>query len=113
MEDVAKKEIEDRLIEFYNAYYADQINEMYVAYPQKRSIAVSIRDLAEFDSELTNELIGNPDMIIPNANSALARQAFRYAGPLPRLWSERTSLAAARGTGRWGRDTRRCQSRSR
>lgn len=73
LEDVAKREIEDRLIEFYNSYYSDQINEMYVAYPQRRAIAVSIRDLAEFDSELTTELMNNPDMILPNANSALAR----------------------------------------
>ena len=73
MDDVARKEIEDRLIEFYNVYCTDQINEMYVAYPQKRAIAVSMKDLAEFDGELTSELMNNPDMILPNANSALAR----------------------------------------
>jgi N-acetyl-beta-hexosaminidase len=59
LEDVAKKEIEDRLIEFYNTYCTDQINEMYVSYPQKRSIAVNMKDLAEFDGELTSELINN------------------------------------------------------
>ena len=73
LEEIAKKEIEDRLIEFYNAYYTDQINDMYVAYPQKRAILVNMKDLEKFDSELANELLNNPDMILPNANSALTQ----------------------------------------
>ena len=73
MEEIAKKEIEDRLIEFYNAYYTDQINDMYVAYPQKRSILINLKDLEKFDSELANNLLNEPDMVLPNAHSALTR----------------------------------------
>ena len=72
-EEIAKREYEDRLIEFYHAYYEEQINEMYLAYPQKRSILVDIRDLEKSDSELANELLSAPDRVLPNAHSALTR----------------------------------------
>lgn len=65
--------LEDRFVEFYNAYYIDAINEMLVAYPQKRSLTVDIKDLEKFDSELADELITNPDAVIPSANFALLR----------------------------------------
>ncbi len=78
MEDIAVSKqvssgLEDRFVEFYNAYCTDAINEMLVAYPQKRSLFVDIKDLEKFDSELANELIGNPDAVLPSANSALLR----------------------------------------
>ena len=68
MDETGKREIEDRLIEFYNFYYIDQINEMYVGYPQKRSILINIKDLEKFDNELANNLMNSPDQIIPYAN---------------------------------------------
>ncbi|VVB77212.1 Minichromosome maintenance protein MCM [uncultured archaeon] len=46
---------------------------MYLAYPQKRSIEIDIKDLEKFDSELANAMLATPDMILPNAHSALAR----------------------------------------
>jgi DNA replicative helicase MCM subunit Mcm2 (Cdc46/Mcm family) len=73
VEGSVNKELEDRLIEFYNAYYIEQINEMFVSYPQKRSVLINAKDLEEFDNELANELIKNPDAVIPSANSALMK----------------------------------------
>ncbi|MGA3020748.1 MAG: minichromosome maintenance protein MCM [Candidatus Micrarchaeales archaeon] len=73
MEGSINKELEDRLIEFYNAYYIEQINEMFVSYPQKRSVNINAKDLEEFDNELANELIKNPDAVLPSANSALMK----------------------------------------
>ncbi len=67
------KGLEDRFIEFYNTYYTDEINAMLLAYPQKRAIYVDVKNLEKFDSELANELIDNPDAVLPSANSALLR----------------------------------------
>lgn len=65
--------LEDRFVEFYNTYYTQDINSMFLAYPQKRAVYIDIKDLEKFDSELANELINNPDAITPSANSALLR----------------------------------------
>ncbi len=73
MEAIANKEFEDKFVEFYNKYYIDQINELFISYPQKRSLYVDIQNLEQFDHELANELIGNPDNLIPAANAALSR----------------------------------------
>lgn len=73
MAEATSKELEDRLIEFYNTYYTEDINHMYVSYPQKRAAFISIKNLEKFDSELANELLSNPDVVLPSANSALAR----------------------------------------
>ncbi|MCL5239540.1 MAG: hypothetical protein M1286_03680, partial [Candidatus Marsarchaeota archaeon] len=55
--------LEDRFVEFYNTYYIEDINSMFLAYPQKRAVFVSMKDLEKFDSELANELIENPDAV--------------------------------------------------
>ncbi len=73
LEDTVKQELENRLIEFYNAYYIEEINQMFVSYPQKRAVFINIKDLEKFDSDLANELISNPDVVMPSANSALVR----------------------------------------
>ncbi|MGC8547396.1 MAG: minichromosome maintenance protein MCM [Candidatus Micrarchaeia archaeon] len=73
MEAVAAKEFEDKFLEFYNAYYTEQINALFVSYPVKRSLSVNIADLEKFDHELAEELLNNPDNVIPSANSALAK----------------------------------------
>jgi replicative DNA helicase Mcm len=67
------KLIEDKFIDFYNQYYQEQLNDLYVAYPKKRSIELDIKNLERFDAELANELIENPDPTLMRANSALAR----------------------------------------
>ncbi len=59
------KDFVDRLIEFYNTYYMDKINDMFVSYPQKRAVLINIKDLEKFDNELANELLNNPDIRAP------------------------------------------------
>ncbi len=67
------KIIEDKLIEFYNAYYQDQLDDLYVSYPKKRSLDMDIKNLERFDIELASELMEKPDTILPIAASALGR----------------------------------------
>ncbi|MDE1860837.1 MAG: minichromosome maintenance protein MCM [Candidatus Micrarchaeota archaeon] len=73
MDAVLSEEIANRFIEFFNSYYPDQINEMFVSYPSKRSVMIDIANLEKFDVDLANELMQEPDMIIPIANSALLK----------------------------------------
>ncbi|MDE1854946.1 MAG: minichromosome maintenance protein MCM [Candidatus Micrarchaeota archaeon] len=75
VQDTVSKGVEDRFIEFYNIYYSQEISSMLLAYPQKRSVYVDIKNLEKFDSELANELINNPDAVLPSANSALLKLA--------------------------------------
>jgi replicative DNA helicase Mcm len=73
MQSPTSKGLEDRFIEFYNAYYIQDINSMFLSYPQKRAVYIDIKMLEKFDSELANELISNPDAVMPSASSALLR----------------------------------------
>ncbi len=71
MDSVASEEYRNRFLDFYNAYYASQINEMYIAYPKKRSVPIDIKDLEKYDIELANELMDKPDNVLESAHSAL------------------------------------------
>ncbi|MGC8676028.1 MAG: minichromosome maintenance protein MCM [Candidatus Micrarchaeia archaeon] len=73
MDAIAAKEFEDKFLEFYSLYYQDQTNQLFLSYPQKRSLSVSIADLEKFDHELADELLSNPDGVVPSANAALAK----------------------------------------
>ncbi|MDE1823282.1 MAG: minichromosome maintenance protein MCM [Candidatus Micrarchaeota archaeon] len=73
MDDVQANDITDKFIEFYNTYYTDQINDLYVAYPKKRSAQMDIKNLQKFDADLAAQLAENPDLILPLANEALAK----------------------------------------
>ncbi len=73
MQDTVSRGLEDRLIEFYNAYCIEDINDMFVSYPQKRAVLINIKDLEKFDNELANELLTNPDGVVPAANAALMK----------------------------------------
>ncbi|MGB9732493.1 MAG: minichromosome maintenance protein MCM [Candidatus Micrarchaeia archaeon] len=73
MDSVKAEEYRNKFIEFYNAYYVNQINEMFISYPKKRSVNIDLKDLEKFDSELAMELINNPDSILSIADSALAK----------------------------------------
>lgn len=73
VQNTASKGLEDRFVEFYNTYYIEDINDMFVSYPQKRSIYINIKDLEKFDHELANELLNNPDAVVPSARSALSK----------------------------------------
>lgn len=70
---VASGQISDKFTEFFNYYYIDQINDMYVSYPKKRSVLIDTKDLERYDVDLATELQENPDVIIPIANSALTK----------------------------------------
>ncbi|MCL5413064.1 MAG: minichromosome maintenance protein MCM [Candidatus Marsarchaeota archaeon] len=70
---VASSEIEDRITEFFNSYYINQINEMFISYPKKRSVLVDIKDLERYDIDIATELYSNPDAVIPLANNALSK----------------------------------------
>ena len=72
MDSIKAEEYKNKIIEFYNAYYINQINEMFISYPKKRSVLIDVKDLEKFDSEIANELINGPDNILPIANAALA-----------------------------------------
>lgn len=73
MEDVAAAELGDKFIDFLNSYYAEQVNEIYVNYPKKRSLIVDIKNLEKYNADLASEMMNNPDNILPSANSALAK----------------------------------------
>lgn len=71
MDAIAAEEIKNKFSEFFNSYYIEQINSMYISYPKKRSLLIDITDLQKFDSDLASELINKPDLILPSANEAL------------------------------------------
>ncbi len=73
MDEIALQNYEGKFVDFFNAYYIDRINEMYIGYPKRRSVLVDVKDLEKFDAELATELINAPDDIIKCANSALTR----------------------------------------
>lgn len=70
---VVAQTIQDKFSDFFNTYYTDQINELNVSYPKKRSVMVDIKDLENFDIDIANELVDNPDTILPLANAALTK----------------------------------------
>ncbi|MGC8662578.1 MAG: minichromosome maintenance protein MCM [Candidatus Micrarchaeia archaeon] len=72
MDAIKAEEYKGKFIEFYNTYYLSQINEMFIAYPKRRSILIDIKDLEKYDSEIASELINNPDNILQLADIALA-----------------------------------------
>jgi replicative DNA helicase Mcm len=73
MDEIATAELSDKFLEFFNEYYTEKINDMYISYPKTRSIMVNIKDLEKIDHELALEMINNPDSILPAANTALAK----------------------------------------
>lgn len=72
MDAIATSEIKSKFIDFFNAYYLDKINDMYIGYPKRRSLILDIKDLEKFDVDLASELLSNPDEILPKASEALA-----------------------------------------
>lgn len=73
MDEIAAAALSDKFLEFFNAYYIDKINDMYIGYPKNRSLIADVKDLEKFDSELAEEMINNPDNVLPAANAALAK----------------------------------------
>ncbi len=67
------EELEDKFTDFFNSYYNDQINDMYISYPKRRSLPIDIKDLERWDIDIANELMDNPDTLVPIANKALSK----------------------------------------
>ncbi len=74
MDTIEAEEIGGKITEFLNSYYEDQINEMFISYPKRRSLLVDLKDFEKFDIDLTNELAENPDSIVPLGNQTLAKR---------------------------------------
>ncbi|MDE1804361.1 MAG: minichromosome maintenance protein MCM [Candidatus Micrarchaeota archaeon] len=72
MDAIAIEELKGKFVDFFNSYYLEQINSMYISYPKKRSVLIDARDLQKFDSDLVHDLISKPDNVVPAANEALA-----------------------------------------
>ncbi len=73
MDEIASNVLTDRLLEFLNSYYSEQIKDMYIKYPKERGLAVDIKNLERFDAEIADQLIEGPDTILPIANAALLK----------------------------------------
>jgi replicative DNA helicase Mcm len=72
MDFVGTEDQKNKFLEFFNEYYLDQINDIYVSYPKRRSLLVNILDLQKFDIDLASQLILNPDSLIPSADAAFS-----------------------------------------
>jgi replicative DNA helicase Mcm len=72
MDFVGTEDQKNKFLEFFNEYYLDQINDIYVSYPKRRSLLVNILDLQKFDIDLASQLIINPDSLIPSADAAFS-----------------------------------------
>jgi replicative DNA helicase Mcm len=57
--------------EFFTSIYNQRLNELLLAYPQKRSLVVSYGDLEKFDPDLADKLIHEPDVVIEAAETAI------------------------------------------
>lgn len=74
MDAIEAEEIGSRITEFLNSYYEEQINEMFITYPKRRSLMVDLKDFEKFDVDLANELSENPDSIVPIGNQTLSKR---------------------------------------
>ncbi len=73
MDEIESELLENKFIDFFHNYYEEQLSEVYVGYPKKRSLEVDIKNVERFDTELANELIEHPDNVIGRANAAFSR----------------------------------------
>ncbi len=74
MDAITAEAISSKINDFLNAYYEDQVNELFISYPKRRSLLVDLKDLEKFDIDLANEFLENPDSIVPIANKTLSRR---------------------------------------
>jgi replicative DNA helicase Mcm len=64
---------EDTFVTFLKKYYWDDILQLANNYPDQLSLEVDFYNLDVFDRELANELLYNPDEVLPGANGALRK----------------------------------------
>ncbi len=57
--------------EFLRKYYRDHVIRLAGQYPDKRSLFVDFTDIDQYDSAMAEDLLEEPDSILPGANDAL------------------------------------------
>ncbi len=60
-----------KFVTFFESVYKKGIERLVGEYPQKRSLEVDFKDLEEFDYELADELLDNPDYLLEAAEIAI------------------------------------------
>lgn len=73
MDEIAQNELSDRFREFFSTYCEEQLKDLFIKYPKERSLNVEIKLLHKFDTEMAEQLLKNPDTMLPAANLALAK----------------------------------------
>jgi replicative DNA helicase Mcm len=59
--------------EFFNSKYRSELERLASIYPDEKSLIVDYRQLEEFDTDLADELIQNPYVVIEAAENAIAQ----------------------------------------
>src|SRR5574340_1267117 len=57
--------------DFFKLYYWDNILDLAREYPIEKSLVIQFNDIYNFNSDLANELLNTPDVVLEHANSAL------------------------------------------
>ncbi len=71
MVDAALEGIKSRFDDFFERHYREQINDLSLSFPDKRSLAVDFKDIIKFDPELAEALIEQPDSVLEAAVESL------------------------------------------
>ncbi len=71
MVDAALEGIKSRFDDFFERRYREQINDLSLSFPDKRSLAVDFKDIIKFDPELAEALIEQPDSVLEAATESL------------------------------------------
>ncbi len=74
MVDAELEGIKSRFDDFFDRYYTEQINDLVISFPEKRSLAVDFKDVAKFDPELAESLLEQPDPMIEAATESLKKK---------------------------------------
>ena len=64
-------ELTNRFIGFYKSYYQEEIVTLAESYPKKRSLYIDFQDLSDFDVDLADDYISQPENLQDYAEEAL------------------------------------------
>ncbi len=67
------EELAQKFEEFFRLVYWDEIQKLGAKYPKERGLVVDFRKLEEYDYQLADELLDNPDLYMEAMEAALAR----------------------------------------
>ncbi len=71
MADALIEAMKARFDDFFEQYCREAVEDLIIAFPQKRSLKANFSDLSKFDPELATELINRPDIVLEAANASL------------------------------------------